>query len=58
MYRKADSLEAGVWIEKVTKGGRRFVAAGRKDEVDAAMQTSPGRGRGNDNGKLLSHTEA
>ena len=28
--RKATALEAGVWIETVTEGGRRFMAALRK----------------------------
>ena len=31
------ALEAEVWVETVTKGGRRFMAAWRKEEeVDAA----------------------
>ena len=29
-------LEAEVWVETVTEGGRRFMAAWRKEEVDAA----------------------
>ena len=29
-------LEAEVWVEAVTAGGRRFMAARRKEEVDAA----------------------
>ena len=34
--RKATALKAEVWIETVTEGGRRFMAAWRKEEVDAA----------------------
>ena len=33
---KATALEAEVWVEMVTEGGRRFVAAWRIEEVDAA----------------------
>ena len=33
---KATALEAEVWVDKVTEDGRRFVAAWRKEEVDAA----------------------
>ena len=33
---KATALKAEVWVETVTEGGRRFVAAWRKEEVDAA----------------------
>ena len=33
---KATTLEAGVWVETVTEGGRRFMAAWRKEGVDAA----------------------
>ena len=33
---KATALEAGVWVETVAEGGRRFMAAWRKEEVDAA----------------------
>ena len=29
-------LEAEVWVETVTEGGRKFMAAWRKEEVDAA----------------------
>ena len=31
-------LEAEVGVEMVTEGGRGFMAAGRKSEVDAARQ--------------------
>ena len=30
------TLEAGVWVETVTEGGRRFMAAWKKEDVDAA----------------------
>ena len=30
------TLKAEVWVETVTEGGRRFMAAWRKEEVDAA----------------------
>ena len=33
---KATALKAEVWVETVTEGGRRFMAAWRKEEVDAA----------------------
>ena len=33
---KATTLKAEVWIEAVTDGGRRFMAAWRKEKVDAA----------------------
>ena len=32
---KATALKAEVWVETVTEGGRRFMAAWRKEEVDA-----------------------
>ena len=34
--REATTLEAEVWLETVTEGGRRFMAAWRKEEVDVA----------------------
>ena len=34
--RKATALDAEVWIETVTEGGRRFMAVWRKKEVDVA----------------------
>ena len=33
---KATALQAGVWVEMVTEGGLRFMAAWRKEVVDAA----------------------
>ena len=35
---KATALAAEVWVELVTEGGRRFMAAWRKEEVDAARR--------------------
>ena len=37
---KAMALNAEVWVETVTEGGRRFMAAWRKEEVDAVFWTS------------------
>ena len=34
--RKATALEAEVWVETVTEGGRSFMTAWMKEEVDAA----------------------
>ena len=34
--RKATALNAEVWVDTVTEGGPRFMAAWRKEEVDAA----------------------
>ena len=50
------TLEAEMWVETVTEGGWRFMAAWRKEEVDAARHRQK---RGATRmGKLLSHTEA
>ena len=35
-YWKATALKAEVWVETVAESGRRFMAAWRKEEVDAA----------------------
>ena len=32
---KATALEAEVWVDTITEGGRRFMAAWRKEKVDA-----------------------
>ena len=49
---KATALETEVWVETVTEGGRRFMAAWRKESVDAA--TSPGkRERQRESGKVV-----
>ena len=50
-------LEAEVWVETVTEGGRRFMAAWRKEEVDAARHHQEKR-ESTSPAKLLSHTEA
>ena len=54
---KSTALEAEVWIETVAEGGRRFMAAWRKEEVDAARHRQEKREAAR-LGKLLSHTEA
>ena len=46
-----------VWVETVTEGGRRFMAAWRKEDVDAARHRHEKR-EVTRLGKLLSHTEA
>ena len=57
---KATALEAEVWLETVTEGTRRFMAAWRKKDVDATRHRQEKKeatiyrlGR-----KLLSHTKA
>ena len=54
---KATALKAEVWVEAVTGGGRRFMTAWRKEEVDAARHRQDKR-EATRLGKLLSHTEA
>ena len=54
---KATALKAGVWVETVTEGGRRFMAAWRKEEVDTARHRQEKR-EATTLGNLLSHTEA
>ena len=54
---KAMALEAEVWVEAVTEGGRRFIAAWREEEEDAARHCQEKR-QAPILGKLLSHTEA
>ena len=46
-----------VWVEGVTKGGRRFMAAWRQEEEDAARHRQEKR-EATRLGKLQSHTEA
>ena len=46
-----------VWVEAVTKGGRRFMAAWREEEEDAARHRQEKR-EATRLGKLQSHTEA
>ena len=54
---KATALEAEVWVEAVTEGGRRFMAARRQEEEDAARHRQEKR-EATRLGNLLSHTEA
>ena len=46
-----------MWVETVTDGGRRFMSACRKEEVDAARHRQEKR-EATRLGKLLLHTEA
>ena len=52
---KAKALKAEVWVEMVTEGGRRFMAAWRKEEVDAARHRQEKR-EATRLGNLLSQT--
>ena len=52
---KATALKAGVWVDTVTEGGRRFMAAWRKEEVDAARHRQEKR-KATRLGNLLSQT--
>ena len=52
---KATALEAEVWVETIAEGGRRFMGAWRKKEVDAARHRQEKR-EAVRLGKLLSHT--
>ena len=54
---KAMALKVEVWVDMVTEGGRRFVAAWRKEGVDAARHHQEKR-EATRLGKLLSPTEA
>ena len=54
---KAMTLKAEVWVEVVTEDGRRFMAAWREEEEDAARHRSEKR-EARRLGKSLSHTEA
>ena len=54
---KATALEAEVWVETGAEGGRRFMAAWRKEEVDAARHRQEKR-EATRLEKLLLHTEA
>ena len=55
--RKAMALKPEIWVEAVTEGGRRFMAAWREEEEDAARYRQEER-EATRLGKLLSHTEA
>ena len=52
---KAAALMTEVWVETVTEGGRRFMAAWRKEEVDAARHRPKSR-EATRLGNLLSQT--
>ena len=54
---KATALKAEVSVETVTEGGRSFMAAWRKEEVDAARHRQEKK-EATRLGKLSSHTEA
>ena len=52
---KATALRAGVWVETVTEGARRFMVAWRKEVVDAARYRQEKR-EATKLGNLLSQT--
>ena len=54
---KAMALKTEVWVEAVMEGGRRFMAAWREEEEDAARHGQEKR-EATRVGKFLSHTEA
>ena len=54
---KATALNAEVRVETVAEGGRGFMAAWRKEEVDAARHCQEKREETRLERKLLSHTE-
>ena len=54
---KVMTLNAEVWVEALTEGGRRFIAAWREEYKDAARHRQEKR-EATRLGKLLSHTEA
>ena len=54
---KAMALKAEVWVEAVTEGGRRFMAAWREEEEDATRHRQKKR-EATRLGKLLSHMKA
>ena len=51
------ALKAEVWVETVTEGGRRFMAAWREEEEDAARHRQEEK-EATRLGKLQSHTKA
>ena len=53
---KATALKAEVWVETAVEGGRGFMVAWRKEEVDAARHHQEKR-EATRLEKLLSHTE-
>ena len=54
---KTKALKAKVWVEIVTEGGRRFMAAWREEEEDAARHRQEKR-EATRLGKLQSQTKA
>ena len=54
---KATAFKAEVWVDTVTEGGRRFMAACSKEEVDATRHRQEEREAARLR-KSLSHTEA
>ena len=52
------ALKAEVWVEAVREGGRRFMAAWREEEDNAARHRQEKREAKRLLGKLQSHTEA
>ena len=54
---KTMAFKAEVWVEAVPEGGRRFMAAWREEEKDAARHRQEKR-EATRLGKSLSHTEA
>ena len=55
---KTMALKGEVWVEAVTEGGRRFMAAWRKEEEDATRHRQVKKREATRLGKLQSHTEA
>ena len=55
---KTMALKAEVWVEAVTEGGRRFMAAWREEEEDAARHRQEKREATRLLGNLQTHTEA
>ena len=54
---KSPALEVEVWVETVTEGGWRLMAAWRKEEVDAARHRQE-KSKATRLRKLLSYTDA
>ena len=54
---KTMAVKAEVWVDTVTEGGQRFMAAWRQEEEDAAINRQEKR-EATRLGKLQSHTEA
>ena len=51
-------LKAEVWVDMIIEGRRRFMAAWRKEEEDAARHRQEKREATRLGRELLSHTEA